>query len=480
MQSQGQGQKQSQNLKILPQQIQFLNLLHLNVAELEQYVERELEENPFLEEGNEPLVAHESETEGAEIEPAEDFDDPMTWESIDDEAPDYQAQVEGGFAGAEEKWRPLEVQHDSWREELKRQAHFMALSVEKSEMLDYLIDSLDENGFLRFSVDNIVDDFAFTRSQIIENYIVEECIALLQSLDPAGIGARDVRECLMLQLDRMKHNKQLKSWCAIVIDKYLPQLAAHNYEPIMKALEIESDEMSFVIDLVRSLNPKPLQGQSDDTEATVSIQPDFLIEAEGETLIATVLSTSGASVRISPDADTYLTTYREKSAKAFVRQKIDDARWLVDALRQRNETLLRTIQVIVAQQRAFFLTGDYSLLKPMILRDIAEQVNLDVSTISRITSTKYAQTNFGLIPLKELFFQTFTAQDGRELTNREVQEVLQEIVDAEDKTMPLNDTQLQEILEERGFVIARRTVAKYRDALGIPVADQRRGLAKEL
>jgi RNA polymerase sigma-54 factor len=227
---------------------------------------------------------------------------------------------------------------------------------------------------------------------------------------------------------------------------------------------------------VQSLNPKPLQGIADEGSTAMQVQPDFLVEREGETLIASVLNSQGASVRISPDASSYLKSYTDKQSKTFVREKIDDARWLVEALKQRTDTLLRTIKWIVEQQRAFFLTGDYAQLKPMILRDISEPLELNVSTISRITSTKYVQTEFGLIPLKDLFFQTFTAQDGRELTNREVQEVLQSIVDAEDKTLPLNDSQIQELLGARGYTVARRTVAKYREALGIPVADQRRGV----
>jgi RNA polymerase sigma-54 factor len=475
MQTQRQGQKQSQQLKILPQQIQFLNLLHLSVAELDQYVERELEENPFLEPSGETSDIAENRVEQEE-DGFEEFEEPTSWESMDDDEPDYLAQTESGFAGSEDPWRPTEIQHDSWREELKRQAHFAQMDAEHREVVDYLIDSLDESGFLRLSVDNIVDDFAFTRSQIIEPILVESSITILQALEPAGIGARDVRECLMLQLERIKHNKQLKGWATVVINQYLPQLAAHHYDPIMQALQIEPDEMSFVIDLVRSLNPKPLQGLADISDIAMQVQPDFLIEREGETLIASVLNSIGASVRISPDTDNYVNTYKEKTAKAFVRQKVDDARWLVEALKQRSETLLRTIQILVQLQRQFFLTGDYNQLKPMILKDIAEPLGMNVSTVSRITSTKYVQTEFGIIALKDLFFQTFTAQDGRELTNREVQEVIQEIVHAEDKKTPLNDTQIQEELEKRGIIVARRTVAKYREAISIPVADLRRGV----
>jgi RNA polymerase sigma-54 factor len=471
-------QKQSQQLKILPQQIQFLNLLHLNVSELDQYVERELEENPFLEEGADTSAAKEEDAETTDNQEVESLDDTENWSAVDDDLADIRDNTEAGFS-ADEVWRPTEVQHDSWREELKRQAHFLVLEPAHRDTLDYLIDSLDESGFLRLSVDNIVDDFAFTRSQIIEPLHVEEAIAHLQSLEPAGIGARDVRECLMLQLERLKHHKQLKNWCVQVINNHLPQLASHNYDPIMQALGIESEDMEYVLELVRSLNPKPLQGLADEGDSAIRIQPDFLVEREGETLIASVLASGGASVRISPDADSYLKTYTDKTAKAFVRQKVEDAQWLVEALKQRNETLLRTIQVLVEMQKQFFLTGDYALLKPMILKDIADPLELNVSTISRITSTKYVQTDFGIIPLKDLFFQTFTAQDGRELTNREVQEVLQVIVNQEDKSLPLNDSQIQEALSERGFAVARRTVAKYREALGIPVADQRRGVKRD-
>ncbi len=474
MQSQRQGQKQSQQLKILPQQIQFLNLLHLNIGELDQYVERELEENPFLEPAEEATEKPESRTEEDVQDTHEDFDEPTSWESMDDDEPDYLAQTEAGFSGADEIWRPTEVQQDSWREELKRQAHFESLEPELREVVDYLIDSLDESGFLRLTIDNIVDDFAFTRSQIVAPKLIEEGIAQLQQLDPPGIGARDIRECLMLQLERRKLNKQLKKWATIVIDRHLSHLAAHNYDPVMQSLGIEPDELNIVIDLVRSLNPKPLQGVADQSETAIQVQPDFLVEREGDNLIATVLTGNGASVRISPDADTYLNTYQDKTAKAFVRQKVDDARWLVEALKQRSETLLRTIRLLVQEQRAFFLTGDYAQLKPLILKDIAEPLGLNVSTISRITSTKYVQTEFGIIPLKDLFFQTFTAQDGRELTNREVQEVIQQIVDSEDKLAPLNDSQIQEELGKRGFAVARRTVAKYREAMDIPVSDLRR------
>jgi RNA polymerase sigma-54 factor len=470
-------QKQSQQFKILPQQIQFLNLLHLNVSDLNQYIEHELEENPFLEEGSAAPEVTEAQVSD-DLGETDDFEEMENWGSVDDDIADIRDTVETGFAG-ETEWRPTEVQHETWRQDMKRQVHFLSDDVQQHEVLDYLIDCLDESGFLRLSVDNVVDDFAFTRSQVIEYQLVKEAIALLQTLEPAGIGARDVRESLMIQINSLKHNKQLKQWCTVVVDKYLPQLAAHNYEPIMEALGIESDEMSYVIDLVRSLNPKPLQGQADEGEASVRIQPDFLVEREGEVLVASVLSSGGASVRISPDADMYLTSYKDKTAKVFVKQKVEEARWLVEAIQQRNDTLLRTIQILVQEQKAFFLTGDYSLLKPMILKDIAVPLELNVSTISRITSTKYVQTEFGVLPLKDLFFQTFTTQDGRELTNREVQEVLQSIVDQEDKSQPLNDSQIQELLGQKGYTVARRTVAKYREALSIPVADLRRMLKIE-
>lgn len=488
MQSHSQIQKQAQvqTLKILPQQIQFLNLLHLNQQELEQYIQKEIDENPFLEEYSEgetpnaDNVAATSEREDDEegfddLQAGADFDDPMNWGSLDDEIPDYALKTENGFDD-DEKWQAPAVQGTTVREDIKEQARFLSLSERQQMLLEYLVDSLDDYGYLITPLDTIADDISFSLNVYVEESELEEALRTLQTFDPPGIGARNLKECLLIQLDRLTTQQDIDvALPRKLVENYMEALAAHQYDLVKRQLDIDADELREALDFIISLNPRPLRGLSDT--ATIqpdTIQPEYVVEADGDDLIVSLANSRGGSVRLQADAEERLKSTRDKKAQQFITKKMQDARWLVDALQQRDDTMMRTMRTLVLLQKDFFKTGDPKRLKPMTLKDVAAYVELDPSTISRVTSTKYVQTSFGIIPVKDLFTQTFTSKDGRELSNSDVMDCLKEIVADEDKTMPLNDTELCKRLEEKGFPVARRTVAKYRDLLGIPAADLRR------
>ncbi len=472
-------QTQNQTLRILPQQIQFLNLLHLNLQELERFLQKELEENPFLEENTEassPAEIAQNENDDDETTPISegDFEDPMNWGSLDDETPDYKYTIEQGFSD-EEIYQAPAVQMTTIREDLKSQCAFLAVSEEERLICEYLIDSLDDSGYLTTPLDTVVDYLSFSQNIFITEAAAEQALRVLQSLDPPGIGARNLSECLLLQIDRLEKMGEELVLPRILIRNYMDALAAHNYEFVKNALRLEAEELKAALDFILTLNPKPLRGFSDGASFQPdTITPEYIIEMDGDDFIISLSNTRAGIFRLSPDAVLQAQNTRDKSAKSFVQKKIEDANWLIAALQQRDDTMLNTIRTIVMLQRDFFKTGDFKKLKPMILRDVAAYVNLDISTISRVTSHKYVQTPFGILSVKDFFTQTFTSQDGVEISNQDVMDALRELVETENKTAPLNDAQLTEMLAEKGFKVARRTVAKYRDLLQIPVADLRR------
>lgn len=481
MQAQTQRQVQGQTLKILPQQIQFLNLLHLNQQELESYIQQEIDENPFLEDNREAEQIPDGDLlasvpdDTPELQTAGEFDDPMNWGSLDDEMPSYQTHAEQGFE-ADEKWQAPAVQATTIREEIKEQCRFLRLSERQKMLVEYLIDSLDDTGYLRTPLETIVDDISFSQNIFVSDTEIEAALTLLQRLDPPGIGARNLRECLLIQLNRLE-GVDVGLPHRLVSD-YMEALAAHDYGAVMAELRVSADELHEALDFITSLNPRPLRGLGDAASAApATIIPEYVVETDGTEHIVSLPTGLADAIRISADANQTLRSTRDKQALRFVQQKMQDARWLVEALQQRDDTMLRTMRTIVLMQRDFFQTGDFKKLKPMTLRDVAAFVDLTQSTISRVTSGKYVQTAFGIFPVKDLFTQTFTAQDGQEISNSDVMDCMKALVETEDKTAPLNDSQLCGLLAQQGFAIARRTVAKYRDLLHIPSADLRRAVA---
>lgn len=483
MQSQIQKQAQVQTLKISPQQIQFLNFLHLNQLELEQYIQKEMDENPFLEENidHEPIPSSEPADDFHQENFDADFDenssgdlnDASIWGGMDDETPDYMTKTEAGYDD-DDGWQSPAIQGVTIREEIKEQAKFLLTTDRQRMLIEYLIDSLDDYGFMSTPLDNLADDISFSQNLFVEEKELEDALRILQTFEPLGIGARNLKECLLIQINHFAVDFNLDV-PRLLVKNHMEALAAHQYESVKQALDIDSEELRDALDFITSLNPRPLRGMSDSSAHTVeTIQPDYLVEHDGNDLLVSLPNSRGGSVKVQADAAESLGGLKDKSARQFISQKLTDAQWLVEALQQRDDTMMRTIRTLIVLQRDFFLSGDFKKLKPMTLRDVSAYTDLDPSTISRVTSTKYVQTPFGIIPVKDLFTQTFTSKDGRELSNTDVMDCLREIVQQEDKKQPYNDTELCKILEERGFPVARRTVAKYRDVLEIPAAELRR------
>ena len=480
MQRNSQVQKQNQRLKILPQQIQFLNLLQLNAAEMENYINRELQENPFLEFTPQNEDEPNSELENRTEEDSEiDYDNPENW-GFEEDIPSYNLKTENGFKD-ETPRELLAVSTETWQHNLKHQIRLEGdVKGQKLQLVEFVVDSLREDGMMPMSLTELTDNYSFSINQLIPQEEMEEALAFVQELEPPGIGARDLRECLLLQIEHLivsEHKIATIELAREILDKHINKLASKNYEKLKADLKVDTAQIRAAIDLITSLNPHPVSVQPQETISDNSrIIPDYLVEIQGNEIVASLLNSRSGTIKLGAEAVELSKQNLDKKATNFLKMKMEDARWLEEALQQRDTTMLNTIRIILTLQRDFFLTGDKNKLKPMVLKDIADPLEMDVSTISRVTSRKYAQTPYGIINLKDLFGTTFTTNDGKEMTTNEIQNVLAEIIEGEDKTTPYNDSQLQSLLSEKGFNIARRTVAKYRENLNIPVANQRREL----
>lgn len=476
-------QKQKQTLKILPQQIQFLNMLQLNAIELDQYINKELEENPYLE-----YDSNATSTEPIEPSPAKeedyssevvDYDDPDNWgSSYEDDVPSYNLKIENGFP---EERRLIVSEADSWQKILKNQIKLdQSIPSALLESVEFIIDSLRDDGTLNISIETLTDNISISQGVFVDQSKMEEALEIVQDLDPPGIGARDLRECLLLQLDRLKiskHSIDNVELARQIIESHLENLGNRSFDNIKEDLDVDAEQIRAAIELITSLNPHPISVASGDVFTRNSvIVPDYQIEIEGEEILISIPNSKVGMVRLGQEAVELSKKKMDKKAANFLKMKMEDAKWLETALRQRDSTMIDTMKIIANLQRDFFLTGDRNCLKPMILKDISEKLDLDVSTISRVTSRKYMQTPYGIFHVKDLFVQSFTNTEGASVTTNEIQNVLAEIIASEDKSKPLNDSQLKELLKEKGFPIARRTVAKYRENLGIPVAMKRREL----
>ena len=476
---QRQTQVQRQTLKYSPLQIQMLNLLHLTTLELENRIKEEMEENPVLEEGKEEASTEEvsedfadaGETIGANGEEAPEVQDYYDWDEFrDDDIPDYKTYSNNFSADDDLYSRPM-VETVSFRDELKEQIHFLQLNERQQLIADFVLDSLDEDGFLRRDCDVIADDISFANSMFIDMEEVEAMLKVIQQLDPPGIASRDLRECLLIQLDR--HTNKDKNWelAHRIVSETFDELGARNYEKIMRVLEIEEKDLKEAIRTITSLNPKPASGLRNDTPTNDNIKPDFLLRYtdDGEIEVQLAWGNSPA-LRMNKLFTQMAEQKNDKATNQFLRNKINSARWFIDAIKQRENTMLSTLRAIVKLQYEYFQTGDIRKLQPMILKDVAEIIDMDISTVSRVTTNKYVQTPFGIVLLKDLFTEGVATEDGTEVSNRAIQEAIREIVESEDKRHPYNDQQITDMLAERGYPVARRTVAKYRDQLSIPTA----------
>ncbi|MBS1581767.1 MAG: RNA polymerase factor sigma-54 [Bacteroidetes bacterium] len=474
--------------KLSPQQIQLMKLLQVPTLELEQRIKQEMEENPALEEGEdhdeeelptEEQAISENEREDETEKSNDDFD--LSDYFQDDDTPDYKLSANNKSADDEERDMPL-AGGTTFQDSLRAQLALRDVDERTEQLGEHLIGNLDEDGYLRRDLESIVNDLAFTANLMTDKEELERVLAEVQSLDPAGIGARDLRECLLLQLERMPHAVDTLTARAIV-DKHFEAFTKKHYERIMERLEIDEEALKEAVEAIVRLNPKPGNTARETDKPVQEIVPDFIINTIDGQLELSLNSRNAPELRVSKQYRDMIKEYQRnkkdkdaKDALVFIKQKLDSAKWFIDAIKQRQNTLLITMEAIMEHQREFFLTGDETKLKPMILKDIAEKVHMDISTISRVANSKYVQTNYGTFLLKFFFSESLSTDTGEEVSTREVKKILKDAIEAEEKREPLTDDELTALLKSKGYNIARRTVAKYREQLHIPVARLRKEL----
>jgi len=469
--------------RLSPQQIQLMKLLQVPTMELDQRIKQEIEENPALEEGAD---FEEDEYDNASDDEDEfDNDDPDfdISDYIDEDGSDYKTKANNHSKDDEERVIPLSGE-STFQEKLTEQLQLLDLDDTQYVIADTIIGNLDESGYLNREIESIVDDLAFSANIMVTEPEIEEVLLVIQELDPAGVGARDLQECLLIQINRKQDGDITRYTAKIILEQFFEEFTRKHYDKITKKLEIEDQDLKEAIDEILKLNPKPGGSMKETAKNYQQIIPDFLItEFEGK-LELTLNSRNAPELKVSREYEQMLRSYAEgakrsksdKDALMFVKQKLDGAKWFIDAIKQRQNTLLLTMNAIMNYQRNYFLTGDEANLRPMILKDIAEVVSLDISTISRVANSKYVQTGYGIISLKYFFSEGLSTDSGEEVSTREVKKILSEAIEGEHKRRPLTDERLAEILNEKGYNIARRTVAKYREQLNIPVARLRKEL----
>jgi len=470
--------------KLSPQQIQMIKLLEVPAMQIEQRIKKELEENPALEEGEEEdeVRTEEEENEPEETDAQKDefsLDDYLN----DEDIPDYRLQVNNTSKDEDRKEDIPFSAGTSFHDTLISQFNLRVSTDREQTLGEYIIGNIDEDGYLRREIENMVDDLAFLQNITTDEEELTRVLEVIHELDPPGVGARDLRECLLLQL--LKKDPSLPSvrLATAVIRDYFEEFSRRHYEKIMTRLNIGDPEMKGIIDEVLKLNPKPGGSVTDPySKSAQHIIPDFLLENAEYGLELSLNNRNIPELRISKGYSEMLENYsRDKAASKhnrdavmFVKQKLDSAKWFIDAMKQRQNTLLLTMNAILEYQKEYFEEGDDTRLRPMILKDVAEMTGLDISTISRVANSKYIQTHFGIFPLKFFFSEGMQTDSGDEVSTREIKRILQECLGGEDKRKPLTDEKLTEILQEKGYQIARRTVAKYREQLNIPVARMRK------
>jgi RNA polymerase sigma-54 factor len=469
--------------RLSPQQIQLMKLLQVPTMELDQRIKQEIEENPALEEGSD----EEEDEYGDDLDDDfDDNDDDLEFDIsdyIDEEGSDYKTKANNTSKDDEERIVPLSGEQ-SFQERLIEQLHLLDLDDTQFMIADTIIGNLDESGYLKREVEALVDDLAFALNVTTTEKEVEAILMLIQELDPAGVGARDLQECLLIQIKRKQDGDITKFTAKVILEQFFEEFTKKHYDKISKKLEIEDQDLKEAVDEILKLNPKPGGSMKESAKNHQQIIPDFMIvEMEGR-LDLSLNGRNAPELKVSREYEQMLRNYAEgaktsksdKEALVFVKQKLDGAKWFIDAIRQRQHTLLMTMDTIMNYQREYFLTGDETNLKPMILKDIAEIVGLDISTISRVANSKYVQTGFGVFPLKYFFSESLSTDSGEEVSTREVKKILSDAIEAEVKKKPLTDEKLMDLLKEKGYNIARRTVAKYREQLNIPVARLRKEL----
>lgn len=480
--------------KLSPQQIQLMKLLQVPTVSLEQRIKEELEVNPALEEGDSEVDDY-YEDEGEEFSSADELDESDKMEDSkeddvditeylsEDHDYDHRSDNNDDYNDEEKKTMPVAVQN-SFHDFLDEQLNMLALDEHTFLIAEHLVGSLDEDGYLRRELDAIVDDLSFGQHIETTEKELEQVLKIIQKFDPSGVGARNLQECLLLQLLRVENQDKTVQLAIKIIQQYFDAFTKKHYDKLLKSLGVNEKELKEAIDEILRLNPKPGGALEVSAINLQSIIPDFTIVQSGTKLEVLLNSRNAPDLRISDSFKEMLVAYnrntgkdkKQKEAVVFIKQKIDSAKWFIDAIKQRQNTLLVTMDSILHHQYDYFLTGDETKLRPMILKDIAEKTGLDISTISRVANSKYVQTEFGTFGLKSFFSESLQTEGGEEVSTREVKKILNDFISAEEKVKPLSDEALTDMLKEKGYFIARRTVAKYREQLNIPVARLRKEL----
>lgn len=466
-----QSQLQKQGMKILPQQVQMLCIYHLNIMELELRIKDELDENPLLEDTatDEPLI----EKPGPDDPPQEfqNFDEYM-YDDIPNYAYENQAYTHNNAFNL-----PVKDQLD-FRAVLKQQAGNDNINETENKIACFIVDCIADNGYLERSVAELADDYSFVNKTFVKEEIIVPMLHKIQQMEPLGIASQSIREFLLKQLECQKHCPIVKKSIRLVKELYA-DLQKRNFQKICMHLAIDEDELSVILKHISKLQLSPLNNDSQQTTVKNSIIPDFVLTAEEENLVVNLYKQKSYGLHINESyikalGEKECRTSEEKSAAQYLKSKLSSARWFVDAIRQREENMLVIARAIIKKQRNYFLSGDKALLQAMILKNIADEVGLDISTVSRVTCNKYIDTPFGLVLLKDLFSEAIVNEHGVSTSNKVVQIKLKEVIETEDRDNPYNDQQLVRIMADKGIKIARRTIAKYRDRLHIPVGNMRR------
>ncbi|MDN3706492.1 RNA polymerase factor sigma-54 [Myroides ceti] len=472
--------------KLSPQQIQLMKLIQLPTLAFEQRLKEELVENPALESGKEDNV------EADEFGEQDDFDDydneRIDTDEInideylsDDETPDYKLQTNNYSDDDDDKFSPI-VAQISFHQDLINQLNTFMLNDEDRVIAEFLVGSIDDMGYIRRSIQDIVDDMAFTQGIYTdEEKVTDILLNIIHELEPSGVGARDLQECLLLQL-RHKTPSDAVELATDIIENQFDAFTKKHYEKLLQKYGVSQDQLRKAIDEIEKLNPKPGGAFAGNSKAVEHVIPDFTIKINDGELELSLNGRNAPELHVSKDYQEMLETYKasadksnaQKDAVQFIKQKLDGAKWFIDAIKQRQETLFVTMSAIIQYQQEYFLDGDETKLKPMILKDIADMVGLDISTISRVANSKYVETPYGTKLIKEFFSEAMINDQGEEVSTIEIKKILQNIIADEDKQKPYPDDRLAELLKEKGYPIARRTVAKYREQLDIPVARMRK------
>lgn len=482
--------RQQQNLKqtqrLSPLQMQVIKLIELNSIELEDKIKREMEENPALDEG------HDKEETEVDSANDDDYAELLSEEEIvkgdytsEEDMPDFRLSSSASKSYEQPKVDFALSGDSSLHQSLLDQIHLRNLTEKELKIAEYIIGNLDENGYLESTLQSVSDDLIFQQNIDTSQDRIEDVLEEIQDLEPAGIGARDLQECLLLQLKRKEQTKNRQN-AKLILENNFKEFTRKHYDKIKRQLNLSHEELREAIDSIISLNPKPGNLWSDSIQmAMANITPDFIVELDGQEVNMWLNNRNIPPLNVNKGFSELMKGYSDnkksmtndnKQALLFMKQKIDSARWFIDAVRQRQDTLQSTMRAIIALQYDFFITGDEASLKPMILKDVAEKTGFDISTISRVSNSKYVQTETGVYPLKFFFSESMRTDDGEDISSREVKMILKGKIDKENPLKPLTDEQATKMLNDKGYIIARRTVAKYREQLGIPVARLRKKL----